>query len=124
MAESHVDFAQINPGHPLPLRGCQWLFHAVSSDGFVLRPAPVDQHGFRQLRAPIKHQWLIPFASGESKPALFETDGRALVLNAKVPASLVRRRGQRVGLTPFSPGLQAGKERLHTGISCMSMELV
>src|SRR6266516_4665070 len=124
VGNSHVYFSQVDTGYLVADGNSLRRFLLVGRNDFVLGACPVDHHGLGQFPRPIKNKRGIAFSVREGEPSILQTDGRALVLNPEVVAASPWRMCIRVALAPFPPTVEAGKERLHGGISGMSMQFV
>src|SRR3954468_24042955 len=85
MGDRRMNFSEVDPCYLLPQRlgDCR---NAVRCDGFVLHASPMDHHRLGCLPRPIEYQRSIALPIGEGEPAVCETNGSRLVLDAKVIA--------------------------------------
>ena len=91
---------------------------------FILRPRPVNTHGFGCFPRPIENQGRIATAIRQGKLAVLEANSCTLVLDPKVVAASAWGMGIRIGFASGTPGFETGKERLNTRICGMSVQLV
>src|SRR5438105_485535 len=84
----------------------------------------MDDDGLWQVPSPIQDERHVATAIGQSELAIRQAHSRTFVLDAKVPASLVRWPGCWISFTALPPTFETGKERLYTSIGGMRMQLV
>src|SRR6266487_215973 len=124
VSHRHMHLAQVNSCHLLTLGQGLWLLLLIGGYRFVLGSHPMDDHGLWQIPSPIQDERHVATAIGQSELAIRQAHSRTFVLDAKVPASLVRWPGGWISFTALPPTFETGKERLYTSIGCMRMQLV
>ncbi len=119
----HVDLAQIDSRDPRPYGLDRW-FEDVGCNGFVLCACPVNNHRFGLLPRPGYQQWSILATVREAEHAILQVNGVALVLNPVIPFASAWGMCVWIILAPFSPGIETTKERFHTCIAGMGVQLI
>ena len=78
----------------------------IGSDGFILLPCPVNDHGLRERPGPLKQERIIATTIGQAQGAFGKFHGRAFILDTEVPFTPTWRMRVRIGFVALTPGLK------------------